>query len=82
VSNTAAPSATAAPAEPPAVRQPEIPASLHGTNQGRGGAVILHIVQAKAPDDVVVGLRHIKLGVAVSLSQWHCPQPGLPQQSR
>src|SRR5882757_1203841 len=27
--------------------------------------MILHIVETEAPDDVVVGLRHVKLGVAI-----------------
>src|ERR1700761_6684822 len=39
--------------------------SPHRTDQRGGRAVILHGVQAEAPDDIVVGLRHIKLGVAV-----------------
>src|ERR1700742_4189514 len=39
--------------------------SPHRADQRGGGTVILHVVQTEAPDDVVVGLRHIKLGVTV-----------------
>src|ERR1700744_475015 len=39
--------------------------SPHKADQRGGGTVILHVVQTEAPNDIVVGLRHIKLGVAV-----------------
>src|SRR6202012_2869696 len=50
---------------PPAAAPHKPRVSLNLADQGRGGAVILHIVQAEAPDDVVVGLGHVKLGIAI-----------------
>src|SRR6202012_5365997 len=50
---------------PPAAAPHKPNISLNLPDQGRGGAVILHIVQAEAPDDVVVGLGHVELGIAI-----------------
>src|ERR1700722_20242698 len=41
------------------------PVSPYRTDQRGGGAVVLHVVETKAPDDVVVGLRHVELGIAI-----------------
>src|SRR5215469_6498354 len=53
------------PSPPPKKRRPILSVSLHGTNQCRRGTMILHILETETPDDVVVRLRHIELGIAV-----------------